>query len=143
MTSDAAGDDDPQAVQARPADEPHPRDRSDDGDPDDDVDRAVRQRLPAERVPEVVRDEQARDRDHDQEVEEEHPAGEKAERVVERAAHEGRGSTGLGNRRRPLAYERATSRKSTPTNRSTHGVKPSAKSAMMPRAKKSEEAISP
>ena len=47
-------------------------------------------RVPAERVPHVVRHEERRERDHDQVVEEEHPAGEEPERVVERAADEGR-----------------------------------------------------
>src|SRR5436190_21853259 len=43
----------------------------------------------------------------------------------------------------PSAYERATSRKSTPTPSRIHGVKPSASRATTPRAKKSDEAISP
>jgi hypothetical protein len=43
----------------------------------------------------------------------------------------------------PSAYESATIRKSSPTPSRTHGVKPSASSATTPRAKKSDDAISP
>ena len=49
-------------------------------------------------LPEVVRHEERRQRDHDHVVEEERPAGQEAERVVERAAHEGRCAAGLGER---------------------------------------------
>ena len=45
-----------------------------------------------------MRHEQRRERDHDQVVEEDRPAGQEPELVVERAADEGRGAAGLGER---------------------------------------------
>ena len=49
-----------------------------------------------------MRDEHRGQRHHDQEVEEEHPAGDEAGKIVERPAHEGRRASGLGERRGAL-----------------------------------------
>ena len=53
-------------------------------------------------MPEVVRHEERGERDHDHVVEEEHPAGEEAELVVERTPHECGRPTGLRQRSRSL-----------------------------------------
>ena len=96
------GDRDRQAVEARPADEAHRGHHDDDDDSEEEVGRAVRDRVPPDCVPQVVRHEQARQRDHDHVVEKERPPGQEAELVVERAAHEGRRASGLGERGGPL-----------------------------------------
>ena len=49
-----------------------------------------------------MRQEEHREGDHDQVVEEERPAGQEAQQVVERAPDEGRGAAGLRDRRRSL-----------------------------------------
>src|SRR5205823_936718 len=58
--------------------------------------------LDLQRARDVVRQEERGQRDHDQVVEEQRPAGEEAEEVVERLAHEGRRAAGLRDRRGAL-----------------------------------------
>ena len=93
---------DPEGVEPRAPHEPRRRDQGDQHGAGDRVARMARDRVDAEREPEVVREEQRRQRDHDQVVEEEHPAGEEAREVVERNPDEGRRASRLADRRRPL-----------------------------------------
>ncbi len=95
-------DQDGRPVQTRPPDQPHGRHAEDDDDADDDVPGVVREAFPADRMAEVVRDEEPRQSHHDQVVEEERPTGDEPERIVERAADEGCRAAGLGNRGRAL-----------------------------------------
>ena len=97
-----ACDRDREPVEARTADEAHRGDGEDDSDPHEDVGRALRQCFPADRMAQVVRDEERCERDHDQVVEEDRPAGEEAQLVVERPPDERRGPTGLRKRRGSL-----------------------------------------
>ena len=93
-----AGDRDREPVEARAAHEAHRGHDDDHSDPDEDIGGALGQGLPAERVTQVVRDEERRERDHDQVVEEDGPAGEEPELVVERPPDEGRGAARLRDR---------------------------------------------
>ena len=95
-------DDHRDSVEPRAADQPQHRDRQDDEHRADDVPRVVSQPLPADRVAEVVRREERREGDHDRVVEEQHPARQEPDRIVERAAGEHRRAARLGDRRRPL-----------------------------------------
>ena len=79
------GDDDRDPVERGTADEAQQGDPEHDEDGGDDVPRVVRQALPADSVAEVVRGEERCERDHDRVVEEQHPAGEETDRVVEGA----------------------------------------------------------
>ena len=81
-------DRDRELVEARPPHEAHRGHHADDRDADEEVGRARRQRVPAHSVAEVVRHEERRERDHDHVVEEDRPAGEEAELVIERAPAE-------------------------------------------------------
>ena len=101
------GDEDPDAVERRPPDQPHERHDQDDGHRDHDVPRVPAERRNAQRAGQVVREKERRERDHDQVVEEERPAGEEAREVVQRAPDEGRraarlrqggGALGVGER---------------------------------------------
>ena len=65
---------------------------------DDDVPRRVAERVDVERGADVVRQEQRRQRDHDQVVEEERPAGDEADEVVEGTSRERLGAARLGDR---------------------------------------------
>ena len=85
---------------ARRIDPPAPRqprgaDREHDRDGDDRVPRPRVERGDADRVPEVVRQEECREGGDDQVVEEERPARDEAGEVVERAPDERRGAAGL------------------------------------------------
>src|SRR3954447_10914820 len=86
----------------RPAEQAHERDRDDHDAADNHVSGPLRDRVPADREAEVVREEERGERDHDQVVEEERPAGHEPGEVVERDADEGRGAARLSDRRRPL-----------------------------------------
>ncbi len=92
------GDQDRAAVETRPPNEARYRDPEDHEDADDGVPGLVGQPLPADRVPEVVRDEERGQRHHDQVVEDQRPAGEETGLVVEGAADERRGAAGLWDR---------------------------------------------
>ena len=78
--------------------QPDARDARDDDAGGDHVTGAAGDRVDAEREAEVVRHEERGQRDHDQVVEEEHPAGEEAGKVVEGEAHERRGAARLADR---------------------------------------------
>ena len=93
-----ACDRDREPIEARTADESNRGDDEDDSDPDEDVGRALRQSFPADRMAQVVRDEERRERDHDQVVEEDRPTRQEAQLVVERPPDERRGAAGLGKR---------------------------------------------
>ena len=95
-------DDHGDPVEAGAADQAQQHDPEHDEDGGDDVPGVLRDPLPADRVPEVVRNEQGCQRDHDRVVEEQHPAGQEADRVVERAAGEHRRAPGLGEHGRAL-----------------------------------------
>ena len=96
------GDGNPDQVQPGAPEEADERDARDHEHADDDVPRAVVERVDLERPAEVVRQEERRERDHDHVVEEQHPAGAEAGKVVERLPHEGRRAARLRDRRRPL-----------------------------------------
>ena len=102
MARSRPGDRDPAGVEGGAAHEPDARDERNHTDGDHGIPRRVAQDVHAQRDPEIVRQEQRRDRNHDQVVEEERPAGEKAEQVVESPANECRGAAGLRDRGRPL-----------------------------------------
>src|SRR4029450_5891150 len=106
-------DRDRELVEARPAHEGHGGHHADGPDADEEVGRARGQRVPAGR------------------------GGVTARRT--RVA----GPPVSGSAAVPSAYESATRTNSDPTASRTHGVSPSASSATMPSAKKSDEAISP
>ena len=104
-------------VDLRAGDEPRGGDPRDDDAAEDDVARVLRDRLDAERQPEVVRQEERRERDHDQVVEEERPAGEETGEVVERDAHECRRAAGAAVRGRPLDVRRRDDEEDQPDER--------------------------
>ena len=74
---------------------PHARDHGDQRAADDGIPWRLAERRLTERGREVVRDEERGERHDDEEVEEEHPAGDEAGEVVERAPHERRSAAGL------------------------------------------------
>jgi hypothetical protein len=86
----------------RPAHQADESDRDDHYAAHDHVAGALRDRMPADREPQVVREEEGRERDHDQVVEKERPAGDEPGEVVEGDADEGRRAAGLPDHRRPL-----------------------------------------
>ena len=103
-----AGEGDPRRGRHQPAqqlplsEQPDGRHGGDEGDSDHDVPGAGRRRVPAERMPEVVRREEPGERDHDQVVEEERPADQEPGGVVEPAPHERRRAAHLRDGRRSL-----------------------------------------
>jgi hypothetical protein len=92
------GDEDRRGIHSRAPDQPDPTHAEDRGDTEDNVPGRVRDRVPAEGRPDVVRHEEARQCDDDQVVEEERPAGDESRGVVEGAADECGSATGLGQR---------------------------------------------
>ena len=99
-------DDDRDAVHLRAPHEPARREPEDHEHADQCVPGPPREAAPADRGADVVRREQAGERDDDQVVEEQHPAGDEAERVVERAPDERGCAAGLRDRGRSLRVRR-------------------------------------
>ena len=85
------------SVNARVSKQPRDRDRGDDEGCHDDVPGGLLELVHSERDAEVVRHEQRREGDHDQVVEEQRPAGDEADQVVEGTAGERLGATRLGD----------------------------------------------
>jgi hypothetical protein len=86
-------------------------------------------------APQVVRHEERGERDHDQVVEEQRPAGEEADEVVEGTAHERGGTARLRDRGRALRVREGDHDEERADRvQSTSGVRPSACRAMIPRA---------
>src|SRR5581483_10138127 len=108
-------------VELRPRDEARDRDQADRDTADDHVPRVARDRVDAEREPEVVGEEQRGEGYHDQVVEEERPAGEEAREVVERHAHERRGAARLPDHRRPLRVRGRDDEEEQPDDREDDG----------------------
>ena len=97
-----------------PPHEPDGRDSGDHADRNHCIPRRVAQDIHAEGRPQVVRQEQSRERNHDQVIQEQRPAGEEAEQVVERPADERRRAAGLGDRRRPFGVGERDDQKDDP-----------------------------